>query len=166
MRNLIIISTIILLSSISGYSQTPDYSDIKRNSIYVEGYFIRHAFNSGFVSINYERSFFEKRNINVRLGIYPDYKTSVSFPLTVSWLSTPLSPHHFEFGIGGVFRIEHYVDPNGLSTREWFYDIPAVMIPVMYRYQKGSGWFLRGGVNLFISWPSLLSPSISAGYKF
>jgi len=44
--------------------------------------------------------------------------------------------------------------------------MPAIMIPLMYRYQKPSGFFFRGGINLFVSWPTIPSPSVSLGYKF
>ncbi len=161
-----IITSIILFFFINeGFSQTTDYPDIKKNGIYAEGYLIRHDFSSGFVSINYERVFGKKRNKNLRAGIYPDFQSTISFPLTFSWLTKPLSHHHFEYGVGAVIRIEHYVDPYGYNSKEWFYDLPALMIPLMYRYQKKSGLFFRGGINLFVSWPTLPSPSVSIGYK-
>lgn len=137
-----------------------------RNGVYAEVYLIRHDFSSGFVSFNFERTVGKHDKAQVRFGIYPDFETAVSFPLTVSWVTNPNGVHHLEYGIGAVVRIEHFVDPLGLNSREWFYDVPAVMIPLMYRYQKGSGFYIRGGVNLFVSWPTLLSPSVSAGYRF
>ncbi len=161
MRILILISTIILVCNTLGYPQTTDHSSIKRNSIYVEGYLVRHDFSKGFVSINYERNIGKNRKTNIRVGIYPDFESAVSFPLTVSWVTKPLSSHHFEYGIGAVinfYTINFY-------TKEWFYEI-LLMIPLMYRYQKNSGLFFRGGINLFISLPTLPSPSISVGYKF
>ena len=166
MRGYVIISTIILGFTLTGFGQNSNDSIFKRNNLYAEGYLIRHDFSSGFVSINFERNIGKKQRTNLRLGIYPDFESTISFPLTVSWVTKPLSHHHFEYGVGAVIRIEHFVDPYGYTTKEWFFDIPALMIPLMYRYQKYSGWFLRGGVNLFLSWPTLPSPSISVGYKF
>ena len=166
MRNLVLITAIFSIFNTSTYSQTEDYSSIKRNSIYSEAYLIRHVFSNGFASINYERNIGKRRMTNLRLGIYPDFQSNISFPSTITWITTPLSAHHFEYGIGAVFRIEHYVDPTGSNTKNWFYDIPAVMIPLMYRYQTNSGWFFRAGINLFISWPTLPSPSISLGFNF
>ena len=166
MRVLVLTSSLMLFFSFYSFSQTTDYSIIKRNSIYAEGYLIRHDFSRGFVSINYERNIGKKMRTNLRIGIYPDFESTVSFPLTVSWVTKPISRHHFEYGIGLVFRIEHYVNLYEYSTREWFYDMPALMIPLMYRYQKNSGWFFRGGINLFVSWPTLPAPSLSVGYKF
>jgi hypothetical protein len=90
----------------------------------------------------------------------------MSFPVTVCWITTPNSHHHFEYGIGAVARVEHFVDPLGINEREWFYDFGALMIPLMYRYQGNSPWFFRAGINLFVSWPTLPSPSLSVGYSF
>jgi hypothetical protein len=44
--------------------------------------------------------------------------------------------------------------------------MPAVMVPLMYRFQKAHGFYFRGGINLFVSWPTLPSPSVSLGYRF
>jgi hypothetical protein len=166
MRTLILSLTLVLLYNISCYSQTKDYSDIKKNGVYAEANLIRHVFSNGFVSINYERTAGIKLKTNFRIGIYPNFESLVCFPLTVSWITKPLNYHHFEYGIGTVIRIEHYVDPGDSSQKKWFYDMPAVLIPLMYRYQKGSGLFFRAGLNLFVSWPTLPSPSLSIGYKF
>lgn len=166
MRGFIIISAIIFGFTLTGFGQTSKDSIFKRNSLYAEGYLIRHDFSDGFVSLNFERNIGKKHRTNLRLGIYPDFGSTVfSFPLTVSWVTKPLSQHHFEYGIGTLIRIEHYVSPYKTTTREWFYDVPALMIPLMYRYQQNSGWFFRGGVNVFISWPTLISPSVSVGHR-
>jgi len=167
MKKIFISGILILLIVPEIISQTSDSSQINMNGVYAELYLVRHDFSSGFVSINYERVIGKKRRANLRVGIYPDFESSISFPLTITWITKPTRNHHFEYGIGAVYRIEHYIDPYVLiQYREWFYDIPAIMIPLMYRYQKNAGWFFRGGINLFVSWPTLPSPSLSAGYKF
>jgi hypothetical protein len=103
----------------------------------------------------------------LRAGIYPDFESTISFPLAYHWISSPSRNHHFEWGFGAVFRIEHYKNPDDpYQTKEWFYDVPAIMIPIMYRFQKSNGFTIRGGINLFLSWPVLPSPSISMGYRF
>ena len=106
-----------------------------------------------------------ERRTNLRVGVYPDFQSVVSFPMTISRITKPRIHHHFEYGIGAVYRIEHYVSSYNPS-KAWYHDMPALMIPLMYRYQKNKGWFFRGGINLFLSWPILPSPSFSAGYKF
>lgn len=166
MSKYLFIFAFILVFSAIGISQKADYSIIKTNGVYLEGYLIRHDFSEGFVSINFEKTVGKKRRTNLRIGIYPDFESSVSIPLTATWMTHPLGNHHFEIGVGAVFRIEHFIDPLGINEREWFYDVPAVMFPIMYRYQKNSGLFFRVGINLFVSWPTLPSPSISVGYKF
>ena len=165
MKVSILISSIILFFSTQSFSQTTDYSDISRNGVYAEVYILRHDFSDGFVSINYERNIGRKRRTNLRVGVYPDFQSVVSFPMTISRITKPRIHHHFEYGIGAVYRIEHYVSSYNPS-KAWYHDMPALMIPLMYRYQKIKGWFFRGGINLFLSWPILPSPSFSAGYKF
>ena len=105
MRILILALTLVLIHNITGYSQTKDYSDIKKNGVYAEAYLIRHDFSQGFASINYERTVGTKLKTNLRLGVYPDFESAVSFPLTISWLTKPLNYHHFEYGFGTVIRV-------------------------------------------------------------
>ena len=167
MKNIFISGLLFLFIVLESKSQNNDSSHICMNGVYAELYLVRHDFSSGFVSINYERVIGKKKRSNLRVGIYPDFESSLSFPLTITWITKPTRNYHFEYGIGAVFRIEHYIDPYVLTPlREWFYDMTAIMIPLMYRYQKQNGLFLRGGINLFLSWPTLPSPSLSIGYKF
>ena len=134
-------------------------SSLKRNGAYAELYLLRHDFSDGFISLNYERIIGKKMKNYVRAGIYPDFESTVSIPFTWTRVTGPERVHHLEYGLGGVFRIEFY-------EGEVYRDLPAIMIPVMYRYQKESGFFFRGGMNLFLSWPILPSPSVSAGFRF
>jgi hypothetical protein len=159
---------IILIFSLVLGTKAQDTGDlqISRNGAYAELYMLRHDFSDGVVSINYERNIGKKRRANLRVGIYPDFESTVSFPLTISWITKPMAKHHFEYGIGAVIRIEHYVDPYFENPKEWFYDFPAILFPIMYRYQKKDGLYFRGGINLFVSWPTLPSPSFSIGYRF
>jgi len=166
MKKAVLITTLLLLFGLSGFSQTMNLTGTKKNGVYAEVYLVRHDFSEGFVSLNYERTVGKKQKTNLRAGIYPDFESSVAIPLTVSWVTRPQRNHHFEYGVGIMIRIEHYVDPYGINTREWFYDVPALMIPLMYRYENNAGLFLRGGINLFVSWPTLPSPSITVGYRF
>lgn len=159
---------IFLFASIihNSNGQEFDQKRIKRHGVYLETYAIRHDFSNGFLSLNYEYAIGKKRRTYFRAGIYPDFETSVSLPLTVTWITGPGNPHHFEFGLGAVYRIEHYVDPYGSYTKEWFFDFPAAMFPLMYRYQNEKGFYARAGVNVFVSWPTLPSPSGSLGFRF
>jgi len=156
----IILSILIFLAIVVELKAQPtDYTSIGQNGIYAEYYLIRHDFSSGLVSLNYERIIGKKRKTSIRMGIYPDFRSTISVPVTISWITSPLKNHHFEYGIGAVYRIEHF-------QGKYYHDIPAVMIPLMYRYQKSHGIFFRGGINFFYSWPMLASPSVSLGYKF
>ena len=165
MKISILAASIILSFSIQLLSQTNDQSEISRNGIYAEVYILRHDFNDGFASINYERIIGGKRRVNLRVGLDPDFQSAIVFPITVSWTSNLLSQHHFEYGFGAIYRLEHYVSTDN-PTKSWYHDMPALMLPFMYRYQKNNAWYFRGGINLFLSWPILPSPSFSAGYRF
>jgi len=131
----------------------------KRNHVFVESYLIRHDFSSGLVSLNYARSLGKKARTQLRIGIYPDFKTTVSFPITFTWLIKPQRQHQLEIGLGLAFRLEFY-------ESNIYKDIPAAIFPLMYRYQHKSGLFFRGGVNLIYSWPAIISPTLGLGYNF
>ena len=161
-----IITAILLITPVLACAQENTGDGLKRNGIFAETYLIRHDFSEGMFSLNYERTLGRRQRANLRLGIYPDFESTISFPLTLSWITKPAGTHHLEYGLGLVFRVEHFVDPyGGYGDKEWFYDLPALLIPVMYRFQKEGGFYLRAGLNVFLSWPTLPSPSISAGFR-
>ena len=155
----ILFTLIIVLFCIHAPAQRDSLSRVKRNGIYAEWYGIRHDFSTGFISLNYERQLGKKKKYALRLGLYPDFETTVSFPVTFTRITRPDKNHHFEFGLGAVYRLEFY-------EGNVYKDLPAIMFPLMYRYQKSEGCFFRAGINLFVSWPTIPSPSFSAGYRF
>ena len=140
-------------------------NDIKKNGIYLESYIIRHDFSNGFVSLNYERIIGKKERTNLRIGLYPDFESIIAIPVTLTRITRPQNHHHFEYGLGIIYRIEHFISDENPS-KEWYYDFPGAMIPLMYRFQKQEGFYFRAGANLIISWPTLPLPSLSAGYRF
>lgn len=166
MKKTLTIGVLLLVIAIVINAQNTDASQFAKNGVYTEFYVIRPDFGDGFVSFNYERVLGKKHRSNIRLGMWPDFDSSISFPISISWITWPNKKHHFEYGIGTVLRLEHYVSDDPTQTKEWFYDVPAFMLPLMYRYQKNSGLYFRGGINVFLSWPTLLSPSLSLGYRF
>jgi len=159
MKHFIICVLSSLLCIANSKAQDNEYNSIGKNGIFTEVYILRHDFNSGFISLNYERFLGHKKRISLRGGFYPDFKTLYTFPFTCTWVTHPLKKHHIEFGLGFVYRIEIY-------NENVYHEIPALMLPIMYRYQPAKGFYFRGGINLFYSWPVLPSPSISAGYMF
>ena len=166
MRKTFILGFLFLMAMPEVMSQGKDSAPMGRNGVYMELYVIRHDLSKGFFSINYERLFGKKQRANFRMGIYPDFESTISFPVTFTWISRPDRVHHFEYGFGAILRIEHYVNEYEINPKEWFFDVPALMLPLMYRYQKKAGLYFRAGVNVFLSWPTLPSPSLSLGYKF
>lgn len=151
---------LMILVFLGAFSQVLSQNTLpSRHGLYAESYLIRHDFSEGWFSVNYEYAAGKKANAMLRLGIYPDFQTTFSFPFTCTWITTPLSKHHFEWGFGGVYRLEFF-------ESNVYKDFTAIMFPLMYRYQDGQGLYFRGGINLFVSWPVLPSPSLSIGYRF
>lgn len=151
---------LLLLSTCSlrpSFSQSP--VNLGRNNVYAELYTLRHDFNEGFVSLNYEHLFGTRKVRALRAGIYPDFESLVTIPITFTRITWPAKKHHLEYGIGLVYRIERF-------QGETYHDVPAAMLPVMYRFQDGTGLYFRGGINVFFSWPVLPAPSFSLGYSF
>jgi hypothetical protein len=137
-----------------------DYDSIKRNGLYLEAYAVAPDFVEGYLSLNYERFINRKRNMLLRIGIYPSFsETSFVFPLTINWITGSTKKHHFEYGIGPVMGFEHFQSNT-------YFIFGGFMLPLMYRFQKQKGFFLRTGMNIYVSYPSIISPSISLGYKF
>lgn len=164
MKQLLLITLFTFLMMAKSNAQVID-SSLVRNGLYAEIYTIRHDFSSGIASINYERIVGAKRKVHLRAGLYPDFQSTLSIPLTVTWVTSPLKKHHVEFGLGLVYRIEYYPSTQN-PDRDFYFDVPAAMFPFMYRYQWKKGLIFRGGINLFYSWPVLPSPSFSLGYRF
>ncbi len=132
---------------------------MKKNGVYLEVYTIVHDFSDGFASINYERLFGKEKIRAIRIGIYPDFATATSIPVTLTRITRPWNKHHLEYGFGFVYRGELY-------EGHYYQDFPAMMLPLMYRYQKSDGLFIRAGINLWLAWSILPSPSFSLGYRF
>lgn len=156
-RGAVLLVLLLSLSIQTTRAQSP--IELGRNNVYAELYVLRHDFNNGPVSLNYEHLFGKKRIRSLRVGIYPDFETVVTIPITFTRITGPARKHHFEYGFGLVYRIERF-------RGETYHDVPAAMFPVMYRYQSGKGLYFRGGVNVFFSWPILPAPSLSLGYSF
>ncbi len=171
MKKTIILILILLVNVPLHFAQQreDDYTLIKRNVVFVEGS-VYHAYHYSFVSINYELSLLKRRNMLLRTGFIPDFSGDkvFHFPLTLAWLSTPVRKHHLELGVGLSFRLEHVgnIPDYDPPKKNWNFYPMELMIPMMYRYQKSSGFMLRAGLNAFITWGSSLSPSLSMGYKF
>ena len=147
---------------VSAQDTTP--RGIKHGS-YAELYIIRHDFSDGLVSINYEIFPGERGNWAYRVGIYPDFESTISIPVTFTRLTNRSGKGHFEFGFGAVVRYERWYDEyEAVYHNNW--DIPGLMLPVMYRYGGPEGLFFRGGVNVIVSWPTIPLPSVSFGYSF
>ncbi len=153
----IVVFFILILAGLQAQGKTG--AKLDRHQFYAEVYLLRHDFSSGLVSLNYAFAVGKKAKTSFRLGVYPDFRSTVSFPMTVTWRTNPLKAHQLEYGLGLVVRLESF-------ESKMYRDIPAAMFPLMYRYQHPSGFFCRCGINLFYSWPVLPSPSLSLGYSF
>lgn len=131
-----------------------------RDGIYAEIYVLEKEFSDGFVSLNYEKFFGNKYKNSMRIGFMSDFKSSVSFPVTLSYITHPYENHHLEVGAGFVLNIDFF---EGSA----YFDFASGMFPIMYRYtNKDRRFYFRGGVNIFYSRPFIPNPSASIGYRF
>lgn len=150
---------LFLLTFSQGIAQQSEQKPSRNNTAYLEFYGIRHDFSNGFVSLNYERFVGKRRRSGFRAGLYPDFQSTMCFPVNYVFLTGPEKKHHFEWGAGLVFRIEYF-------QQRWIREVVAAQFPLMYRYEAHSGFFLRTGFNVWVSWPTFPSPSASFGWRF
>lgn len=150
---------VILILASDLFSQSIEANSKRKHSLFSEVYLIRHDFSDGYISLNYEKKFGQNNNRLLRLGMYPDFETSISFPLVIGRILFPDSKHHLEIGFGGIVRFEWY-------ERTIFTDIPALLVPLMYRFDNDKPLFFRAGINIIASFPTIISPSISIGWLF
>ena len=131
-----------------------------RDGIYAEIYILEKEFSEGLVSLNYEKFLGYKYKNSVRVGILSDFKSSVSFPVTFSYITHPYENHHLEVGAGFILNVDFF---EGSA----YFDFASGMFPIMYRYtNKDKRFYFRGGVNIFYSRPFIPNPSASIGYRF
>lgn len=130
-----------------------------RNGVYAEAYLTPRDFTTGFISLNYEHFFGDKYRNSIRVGVLPDFRSSLAVPVTYTYITRPYDNHHLEIGVGLVSLFEFF---EGTV----YHDIAVAMLPVMYRYTNKSRFYFRAGVNIFYSWPVLPSPSVSMGFRF
>jgi len=163
MKNRLILFAFLLFSNAHAQENFfIEYDNIKRNHIYIEAYSILPDYSTGYFSINYEYAFGNKRKTSVRLGFYPSFDDKgYVFPLLINWITAPQKKHHFEYGFGPVLGFE--VDDKNNQN---YFVFGGALVPLMYRFQGNRGIFCRTGINVFISYPTVVSPSISLGYKF
>jgi len=93
MKNIIITGIFIIILGTNIDAQNSEYQQVTKNRIYAEVYLIRHDFSNGFVSVNYERAIGKKQRSALRVGIYPDFQSTISFPFTYDWISNPAKNH-------------------------------------------------------------------------
>jgi len=131
-----------------------------RDGVYAEVYLLGKEFSDGFISLNYEKFFGNKYKNSLRIGLMSDFVSSISIPVTLSYITHPYGKHHFELGAGFVMNVDFF---QGLT----YFDFASGMFPLMYRYaNKDSQFYFRGGVNIFYSRPFIPNPSASVGYRF
>jgi hypothetical protein len=130
-----------------------------RDGLYAEVYLTPRDFSTGFVSINYEKFFGSKFRNSFRIGVMPDFKSMISFPVTVSYITKPYDNHHLEIGAGFILNVDFF-------EGQPYFDVASGIFPVMYRYTNGTRFYFRAGLNIFYSWPVMPTPSLSMGYRF
>lgn len=152
---------LLLLLASATVSEAQYFQAIRglRSGVYTEAYLTPREFSTGFISFNYEKFFGNKFRHSIRVGVLPDFKSSLCFPITYSYITKPYNRHHLEIGFGFVSRFDMF--EGGI-----YHDFASGIFPVMYRYTNDSRFYFRGGLNFFYSWPVLPTPSASMGLRF
>lgn len=156
----------IVLSTVTSHAQPSDYPDIKRNGVYLHAVARGNISANGIVSINYERTMGRNCRTNISAGIFSNFSSIVSLPISITRVIKLHKANHFEYGFGAIFQAGQRPFHMGQLMQEFFVDAPSFMFPILYRYQGNSGLFFRAGFDMFIFWPVTFTPAVSLGYKF
>jgi hypothetical protein len=149
---------VVLCSAADCAAQILDYRHVRRSGFHAEATaFGGEIFDTHFVTLNFERAFFKKRNYALRAG-FGGIGGYSFVPLTFSRISNTLKYHHFEYGIGVLALMEF------MGSK--VYDGYMVMCPLMYRYQSHEGLYFRAGFNFILGDFSGPLPTVSLGYKW
>ncbi len=114
---------------------------------------------SGPFTLSFERIIGRSGKTAINLGFTPwisqdDRFHILAFPISITRITSPNKNSHFEYGLEVLYAYQ--------SSR---FDLQAVRIPLMYRYQNSSNIFFAAGFNLII-YGLFPTPTIKAGYRF
>jgi len=165
MKNITSTFFIFLLLTVNstGYSQF-SLNSIQKNSFYLEARTTDQTLGVGYFSLNYDRRFGRRKISIARIGLSKKFNHPIyGIPMTISWITNPKGKHHFEGGIGLMYRFEYY--------NETIHSDPFSMITLHYRFNSKRGLNLRSGINYYgyskaIYYPVNLSFTLSLGYSF
>lgn len=131
---------------------------IKRNAIVFQASAAPEQVSAPF-SVLYERLLGKNGQTALSFGFTPYFTDDdrfqyFTFPISLTRITFPQSSSHFEFGISCLFA-----KPYGR------FGLQATSIPLMYRYQNNSRFFVAAGINL-IPFGLYPSPTLKAGFRF
>jgi hypothetical protein len=114
---------------------------------------------SGPFSLLYERQFGKKGQTAFSFGFTPYFTDDdrfqyFTFPVALTIITFPQRSSHFEFGLSLLFAKTYGI----FGLHGW-------NIPLMYRYQNKSRFFVAAGIHL-IPFGLYPSPTLKAGFRF
>ena len=131
---------------------------IKRNAIVFQASAAPEQVSGPF-SLLYERLLGKKGQTALSFGFTPYFTDDdrfqyFTFPVALTRITFPQSSSHFEFGLSCLFA-----KTNGV------FGLHGMNIPLLYRYQNKSRFFVAAGINL-IPFGLYPSPTLKAGFRF
>ncbi len=130
---------------------------IKRNAIVFQASAAPEQVSAPF-SLLYERQD-KKGQAAISFGFTPYFTDDdrfqyFTFPVALTIITFPQSSSHFEFGLSFLFAKSY-----------GSFELHGMNIPLMYRYQNKSRFFVAAGIHL-IPFGLYPSPTLKAGYRF
>ena len=155
--------TILILFIFANLNASPSSSTfssdtIKRNAIVIEVYKPLVQV-SGPISFQFERLLGRKGQTALSFGFTPyisndDRFQYYTFPISLTRITSPLKSSHFEFGISLLF-----------AKKYGHFGLQSYNIPLMYRYQNNSRFFMAAGIKL-IPFGLYPTPTLKIGFRF
>lgn len=129
------------------------------NTIYADFYLVTADQSYGGIALSYDRLFSPKKTFSIKLGILPEFSSSILLmPLTIQGFTAPGREHHVDLGAGIVPAID-YIEELKLGTI-----YPELIAG--YHFSRGTGFQFRATAHIVLSPSFFLSPSVSVGYLF
>jgi len=152
--------SLLIIPAVNGKTSYIELSkdSIRRNAIVFQASAAPEQVSAPF-SLLYERQFGKKGQTAFSFGFTPYFTNDdrfqyFTFPVALTIITFPQRSSHFEFGLSLLFAKTYGV----FGLQGW-------NIPLMYRYQNKSRFFVATGIHL-IPFGLYPSPTLKAGFRF
>ena len=152
-----IILLLCLIASVNAKAQLRYLNPM--NTVFADFYLVTADQSYGGIALSYERLFNPKSTYSIKLGILPEFSSSILLtPLTIQGYTASGRQHHLDLGAGIVPALDYQEE---LKLSGIYPELIAG-----YRFSRGTGLQLRATAHFILSPAFFLSPSVSVGYLF